>query len=84
MIFNKKGYPVSHQTLKFGIVVLQDENFLSSYEIGSGANIDVFLEEVYIAAFDNFTKTEFKLNVRASDTIARGECGYKSTRFTLC
>lgn len=83
MIFNNKGYPVSHQTLKFGMVELQDENFLSSYEIGSGANIDVFLEQVYISVFGNFTKTEFKLNVRASDTIARGEWRYKSTRITL-
>lgn len=74
MIYKKKGYPVDHQTLKFGQQILQDEKLISDFElIKDGTNFDLFLASVPIKVFNEFNGEATSLAFKASDSVQKGK-----------
>lgn len=71
LISKKKGYRVSHQTLKFGKKVLQDQKSLSDpeYQVAQGANIDCFLVARRVLLSDLCSGLKHKIDLKGSDTV---------------
>lgn len=73
MVQQKRGYPVSHQVLRFAEVELEDDATLASYELSSGCNVDIFLKTYSATVKKTNGLVTRQIKVRASDTISAGE-----------
>lgn len=71
MIHSKRDYPVEHQVLRFNKTTLQNDLCLHEYDVVSGANLDIFLQDYTIKIYDSVQKKEIAMVVKASDTVKK-------------
>lgn len=69
LVLMKKSYPISHQTLKFETIELQDSRSLRSYGLVDGADVDIALKSYAIEIENRSSREEFDVAVKASRTV---------------